>query len=313
VLSVVCAFVERATTTQEEDEARAIPPTRLRIADIGRMFVIAAQSWSKDNASRLAASFSFYAILSLAPLLVLAVAVASNFLDAGEARQSLLKGAGQAIGSGAKDYIATLIEGANKPGAGTIASILSVLLALYGASNLFAQLADAVNAIWGIRTGGHPFRNFIIGKLFSVLMVLVFAFLVVGWLIVDAVLTWLADNTGAFAGWPAVSFGVSVLFLTFVFALAFKALPRDMVAWRDVWLGAVTTAVGFGIAKSLLSMYFRFSHAGSVYGSAGALVVILLWFYYTAQIFFFGAELTCTYAHEFGSHRGEPPGDLEYS
>jgi membrane protein len=299
--------------TPKEAEHRADPPTRVSFADYRKMYISAAKNWSSDNAARLAASFSFYAMLALAPLLIVGVAVGSNFLDAGEVRESVLRAAGQALGRGAREYLATVIENANQPGVGTVASVISIVLALFGASNLFAQLAESVNTIWGIRTSGNPFRNFLVGKLVSVVMVLVFAFLVIAWLVTDSVLGWIARNTGSFAGWPIVSFLFAVAFLTGVFAVAFKALPRDMVAWRDVWVGAITTAVGFAIAKGLLTLYFSLSHVSSAYGPAGALVVILLWFYYAAQIFFYGAELTCVYAHDHGSHKGEPTGDLEHS
>jgi membrane protein len=113
--------------------------------------------------------------------------------------------------------------------------------------------------------------------------------------------------------WRLISFLASVAFLTGIFGITFKSLPRRMVSWRDVWFPAFVTAVGFGISKYLLGLYFGLGHIGTAYGPAGALIVILLWFYYSSQIFFFGAELVFAYAYECGSHMKEIPGELEVS
>jgi membrane protein len=278
---------------------------------LGRAF----KRWNEDNATRLAASFAFYAILSFAPLLIFGIAIFSQFLDQGQLRETVLSQAREQLGSGASALVQTMIESANKKGANTIASLISLALALFGASGLFDQLNLSVNTIWriGPKTG-NTIRNYVAEKLVSVVMALVFLTLILAWLGIDSVISYMQQHTTkSFPLWPLISFAVSVLFLTGVFSVTFKALPRRMVQWKDVWLPAAVTAFGFGIAKYILSLYFGIGGVGAAYGPAGALVIILLWFYYASQIFFFGVELTFAYAYEFGSHKKEIAGELEMS
>ncbi len=269
------------------------------------LFVKSARSWSEDNASRLAAAFSFFAVLSLAPLLIFAVAVVGQIYGSdGYAKAKLLHIARENIGPGSADFLKTMLENAHKPAAQAFAVILSAIVALFGASNLFTQLSDAINTIWGMGpVKGSAVKNFIINKAVSILMVLVFALFVVAWLVLDSLVGAGARAAGAFPGWPFISLIISTAFLTLVFGVAFKGMPPRMVAWRDVWHGAFVTALGFSLAKFALSLYFTYTHIESAYGPAGALVLILLWIYYSAQIFFFGAEVVYVTAHHFGSQR----------
>jgi membrane protein len=275
----------------------------------------AFKRWNDDNATRLAASFAFYAILSFAPLLIFGIAIGSQFLDSGQLRQTILAQARDQLGSGASALVESMIDSANKRGANTIASLISLALALFGASGLFDQLHLSVNQIWRVGPKkGSAIRNYVLEKLGSVVMALVFLTLILVWLGIDFVVSYMQRHTTqAFPFWPLISFIVSVLFLTGVFAMCFKSLPRNMVGWRDVWFPAAFTALGFGLAKYILSLYFGIGGVGAAYGPAGALVVILLWFYYASQIFFFGVELTFAYAYECGSHRKEIAGELEMS
>jgi membrane protein len=141
----------------------------------------------------------------------------------------------------------------------------------------------------------------------------VFGVFVLAWLILDSVVGAAAQRAGAFPGWPYISLGISTLFLTGVFALTFKHMPHRLVAWRDVLISSIVTAFGFSVAKFALSIYFTYSHIQTAYGPAGALVLILLWIYYSAQIFFFGAEMTCVYAHTYGSQKGRTPPTSRHS
>lgn len=275
------------------------------------LFAKTFQNWNEDNAARLSAAFSFYAVLSLAPLLVLAIAVATNFLGAGEVRNQLFKQVHEQVGAGAVEFLRTVIDKASKPSATTIATVLSLLAALFGASNLFGQLDDSVKTIWGATAPkGSAIKNFIVAKAVSITMALVFAILVLLWMVIGSVISYWGHTTSGFPGWPLVGFLVSVLFLTGVFSVTFKALPRGMVAWSDVWIPAMTTAVLFSLSRFILGLYFTYSGVATAYGSAGALVVILLWIYYASQIFFFGVEMTCVFAHNYGSQKGKPPGGL---
>lgn len=268
----------------------------------GRVFA----NWSEDAVPRLAASFSFYAILSLAPLLILAIAAASTFIGEEAARKALLDQVGSAIGKEGRGLIETLVEKTFKPGATTIATILSLIVTFFSASGLFMQLSDTVNAIWGIPADKKTpfFKSLILTRVFAFAAVLVFGIITLGWLAIDFWLQWLERKSGGadrFAGWPVISTIISIVFLSVVFAISYKQIPRAHAAWRDVWLGAAVAAVGVGIAKYALGLYFKYADVAGAFGPAGALVLILLWIYYTSQIYFFGAEIVYSYAHTFGS------------
>lgn len=279
------------------------------IPNLRKLYTKAFQNWLKDNAPRLAAAFSFYAMLCLSPMLVLAVAIASRVLGDSQEGMHVVHIAEGYLGREGSKFLETIIQNSAKPGASAIASILSIAVAVYGATNLFGQLSDSVNAIWEIRSRAG-IKGFLLNKIVSVIMFLAFAAVFVTWLGIDSWLAWLAHSKGLH-GRHLLSVLVSVIFLTFVFGLSYKALPKGMVAWGDVWYGAFTAALGFALSKYLLSLYFSYSTVSAAYGSAGALVIILLWIYYSAQIYFFGIELTCTYAHMHGSQvnrvRGAEP------
>jgi membrane protein len=280
------------------------------IPNLRNLMIKAFQNWSKDNVPRLAAAFSFYAMLSLAPMLVLVVAIAGRVLGDSEAHLHFKNVVESYLGQNGREFLETMVATASNHTASTIASIISIVLALVGASNLFQQLSESIDAIWTIPP--HPgIRGFIVARLFALLSFVAFAAVFLAWLGIDSWTSWIEAHTPGFQGWALISFGVSVAFLTLVLALAYRALPKKMVAWGDVWIGAFVAAVGIALSKFLLSLYFAYSTLSAAYGSAGTLVIILLWIYYSAQIFFFGIEVTCTYAHQFGSqvhrHRGEAP------
>lgn len=274
-----------------------------------KLYVKAFQSWLEDNATRLAAAFSFYAMLCLSPMLVLGVAIASRLLGDSQGGLHVLHAAEGYVGRDGRIFLEKMIQNSARPGASAIASLLSILVAIYGATNLFGQLSDSVNAIWEVKSRSG-IKGFLLNKILSVAMFLAFSAVFVAWLGIDSWLAWLAHTQGLH-GRRIFSQLISVVFLTFVFAVSYRALPSGMVAWGDVWIGAITSAIGIALSKYLLSLYFTYSSISAAYGSAGALVIILLWIYYSAQIYFFGIELTCTYAHTHGSQihriRGADP------
>jgi membrane protein len=280
-----------------------------------RLLVLSAKNWNRDNASRLAAGLSFFAVLSLAPLLVFAVvAIGQIYGNEGFAREKLLHIARENIGPGSVDFLKELLKNAHQQSLSTLAGGLSLVVALFGASNLFEQLSAALDVIWGVPpSDGHIVKNFILSKAVSVIMVLAFALFVVAWLVLDSIVGAAARNAGAFPGWPFISLIISTAFLTGVFGLTFKALPHGLVSWRDVVIPSIVTALGFSIAKFVLSLYFTYTHIESAYGPAGALVLILLWIYYSAQIFFFGAEMASVFAHTYGSQQGRTLPETRFS
>lgn len=276
--------------------------------DWKRLFLRAFQAWNEDNAGRLAASFSFFAILSLAPLLILAVVVAGHIFSEETARREILREASNSIGRGGAEFLGTMLTNAQKPGSGTIATLISLAVALYGASNLFAQLFDAVNTMWGVvPPQGSAIRNFFVQKIASIVGAFVFILLILAWLVVDSVMGAINRQTGGFPGGQILSLVVSTAFLALVFAASFRSLPQGMVAWGDVWIAAITTAILFSLAKFALGLYFSLARPESAYGPAGALVVILLYTFYSAQIYFYGVELTYVYSHEYGSQKHRKP------
>ncbi|CAN5415882.1 N/A [soil metagenome] len=278
----------------------------MRLTELRDLIQTTASRWSADNVPRLAAAFSFYAVLSLAPVLVFAVVAAGYFLGHAGTEASLLRQVQGAVGQGGREFVETLIKQADKPAAGAIASLFSILVTFFSASNLFLQLNEAVNAIWGIKTEGPFLKNLFLTRLAAFLGVVFFGLIVLGWVALDSWLQWLNRQMPGIPGWTYVSNLITVVFLTLAFAGAFKALPKNTVEWKDTFVPAIATALGIAVAKFALSLYFGYAAVSQAYGSAGALVVILLWIYYTSQIFFFGIEMTYVYAHRHGSKTNEP-------
>ena len=270
-------------------------------------------NWSEDNVPRLAAAFSFYAVLSLAPVLVLAVTIGSLFLQKAGAEEALLRQIKGFVGSqDTVNLLKGIIESTHKRGTGTIAAIISLGITFFSASNLFLQLSDAVNSIWGIKQTGSLIKNIVATRVLAFLMVAAFGVLILAWLTLDAWLNWFQDQTPGFQLWPILSLVVTAAFFTGALAIAYRGIPKGRVQWSDVWPGATIAATGLALSKLAFSAYLGYAGL-SVYGAAGSLVALLLWIYYSSQIFFFGLEVTYTYTKDFGSLKGRPPGDLMFS
>lgn len=275
------------------------PKFRFTLGNLKDLLVKAGAKWSEDNVSRLSAAFSFYAILSLSPLLIFAVTLGGFFLAS--AQQDLLYEAQGFVGQKGAAFLHTLIQHTNSAGAGVVATITSILVAFFGASNLFLQLDMTMNAIWKIQSRQSLLHSIVKTRVLAFLGVLAFGALVVGWLLLDWWLSWLSHHTAGRMSWPIVSFAGSCLVLTVGFGFSFRSLPANKLQWEDVWPAAILTTIGFELSKSILNLYFLYAGVSAAYGVAGALVLILLWIYYTSQIYFFGAEFAYVWAHEYGS------------
>jgi membrane protein len=261
----------------------------------------------EDKASQLGASLAFYSVLSIAPLVIIVLSIAALFFDEKAATTQFLGQMNELVGKEGAEAIATMIQNAKKPATGTIATILAIGTLLFGASGVFGQLQDAMNTIWEVppkKSGG--FWGTIRSRFLSFAMVLGTGFLLVASLLLSTAIAAVGGEMGH--RWPALeplthltNGVVTFLAVTVLFALIFKLLPDAKVAWRDVWIGALATAVLFTIGKLLIGLYLGKSAVGSAYGAAGSLVVLLVWIYYSAQILFFGAELTQAYAKRVGS------------
>ncbi|MBX3012995.1 MAG: YihY/virulence factor BrkB family protein [Caldilineaceae bacterium] len=264
--------------------------------------------WSKDRAAELAAALAFYTAISIAPLLVLVIAVVGFFLGQEAAQGQLVAQLRSLMGEEAAQFTETAIANADRPTIGGIASLLSIAVLLWGSTNVFTQLQNSLNIIWNVAAkSGNGFIELVRTRLLSFGLVLGIGFLLLVSLLFSTILNTIAGTFSAWLPgvdwlWQLLNFVVSLGIMIFLFAMIFKWLPDIQIAWKDVWIGAVITAVLFTIGQFALSFYL--SNQGSAYGVAGSLVVFLLWVYYSAQILFFGAEFTQVYATTYGRGQG---------
>ena len=257
-----------------------------------------ASDWLDDDASRLAASLAFYTLLSLAPLVIIAVAVAGLVLGPEAARGQIAAELSAAVGRTAATGIQSVVASAQSKASGTIGTIIGVVTLFVGASGVFGELQYALNSIWEVRARpGRGLWGEVKDRLFSFTMVLGVAFLLLVSLLLSAALSavghlFSSQLPGGELAWQICNFVFSLAMITGLFALILKYVPDVEIAWADVWAGAAVTALLFTIGKSLLGIYLGKASIGSSYGAAGSLVVLVVWVYYSAQILFLGAEFT---------------------
>ncbi len=254
----------------------------------------------------LAASLSFYTLLSLAPLLLIVLAAAGLIFGEGAVREELVHQVREVVGERGAEAVDEVIENANRPGTDTISMIVGVATLLFGATTVFAQLQAALNQIWGVEARpGNAVWGFLKDRLLSLAMIFGIGFLLLVSLVVSAVIAGMQNyiNTRLPGGGiltQALNLLISIGVITVLIALVFKYLPDAKIAWRDVWVGAFITTVLFSIGKLGIGLYLGQASVGSSYGAAGSLVILLVWVYYASLIFFFGAEITRTYADRVG-------------
>lgn len=288
---------------------------RLVRMDIRRLFQLfkrAASEWMDDNAPSRAASLSYYTVFSIAPILIIAVAIA-GLVFGRQAVSGQLSGQLQGLlGSGSANAVEQMMASASKVGSGIVASALGIVLLALGACGAFVELQDTLNTMWGVekkKTAGV--FGFVRARLLSFAMVGVIAFLLLVSLVVStglAAVGHFAQGSlpGGEALFHALNFVVSFGVITFLFAAIFKILPAAKIAWRDVWLGAGVTSLLFTVGKLLIGLYLGKSTTASSYGAAGSFAVLLIWVYYSAMIVFFGAEFTQVYARARGTLQTAP-------
>ena len=255
-------------------------------------------AWSEDYAPSMGAALAYYALFSIAPLLLIVTGIAGFFFGAQAARGELFGSLAALMGDDAARAIEGLLAHASRPASGIVAMAIGAVTLLLGASTVFNELQSDLDRIWRspIASGGGV-APLLRARLLGFALILVVAFLLVGSLAASAVISALADSWAAHLADAAASFGL----LTLGFAMVYKIVPRVRIAWRDVSLGAAVTAALFVVGKTLIGLYLGRTAPGSVFGAAGALVVLMIWVYYSAQIFLLGAEFTRLYAHEHGS------------
>ena len=276
-----------------------------RIFVIGWLLKEAARGWSEHRAQSLGAALAFYATLAIAPLTIIAFAVAGYFFGEEAARGGIVDQIDNWVGRDGAVAIESVVHKADTPRQSWIAATLSIALLLFAATGVFVELKDSLDRIWEVKLKpGLGLWTMLKTRLLSFVVVLVTGALLLASLLLTAALTafthWL-DQWLPVTVWTAYLLDVLVSFLvsTILFALVFKLLPDVNVKWSGVWVGAVATAVLFMLGKFLFGVYIGSAGVGSIYGAASSLVIILVWAYYSSQILFFGAEFIRAYAQRF--------------
>lgn len=270
------------------------------------------EEWNADNAARLAAALAYYTIFSIAPLLVIVVAVAGLFYGREAAQGQLLGEIERYVTDrDAAQLIETAVENARVPTTSAFATAVGFVLLFWGATGVFGELRNALNNIWDVppRTDAG-LRGVLVHHLLTVVMVAVGGFLLLLSLVASAALSaatdWINIWWPGMATWTQVINFVFLFFVTLlIFLLIYKFVPDVHIAWRDVWAGAIATALLFSLGRLLIGWYLGRSTIASAYGAASSLAIMLLYTYYSAQMFFLGAEFTQVYGRTFGSRRVE--------
>jgi membrane protein len=272
-----------------------------------RVLKEAAAEWSQDNATRLAAALAYYALFSIAPLLLIAISVAGLVFGREAAEGEIFRQLHDLVGPQGAAAVQDVVRNANRTDQGVLASVVGLVLILFGASGVMGELKSALNTIWDIPPRAHSnVWTMIRDRFFSLTMVLAVGFLLMVSLVVSAVVSALGRYLEVyFAGsevmLQSLNFVASLAVITLLFMLIFRYVPDTRIAWRHALPGAAATALLFTIGKFVIGLYLGKSSFTSTYGAAGSLVVFLAWVYYSAQILFFGAELTQVYVNEYGS------------
>lgn len=272
-----------------------------------KIFWEAAKAWKTDNAFKHSAAVSFYTLFSLAPITIIAVTVAGIFLGREAAHQQLTDQLAALVGKASADMMQKAAEASQQEENSGWKTAVGAGLLLFGATTVFAQLQDSLNKIWGVRAkpSKRGWLLLLIHRLVSLAMVLTVGFLLLVSLILTTLLTSVLGRFGA--AWSrsavllqATDVAVGLVVVTLLFAMLFKIMPDVRLRWRDVWIGAFVTAALFTVGRHLIAFYLGRSTVASIYGTAGSLVALLLWVYYSCAILFYGAEFTRAYRRAQG-------------
>lgn len=285
---------------------RTIPTTPK--PSLPRLCKDAVMAWIDDFAPSMGAAISYYTMFSLAPLLVIVIAIAGALFGAEAVQGQIAAQLSGLIGAEGALAVQGLIRSASEPSRGLVAGAISIVVLVVGATTVFAELQSALDRIWHVPERAKPqgVWGILRARVLSFGLILGLAFLLMVSLVVSAALAALGSWSAALLpGWEALLQGVNILvslaILTVLFAMIFKFMPSAPIAWRDVWVGAGVTAVLFEIGKVLIGLYLGKSGVNESFAAAGSLVVLLAWVYYAAQIFLLGAEFTKVYANAHGS------------
>ncbi|WP_246099092.1 YihY/virulence factor BrkB family protein [Persicimonas caeni] len=272
------------------------------------------EAYTRDNAARLAASIAFYAIFSVAPILIIATAIAGFIFGDDVALAEIAADLDRFVSPETSEYVFTLVERWQDTTSGVLATVIGFGTLFWGAYRLFLALQDTLNMIWNVRPRSNiGIKGWIRMRLLPFVMVIVIGLLLLASMVVTAALAALGRFFGEFFPVPTIladfsNFVVWFALLTGLFAAIFKILPDVTIQWRDVWIGAALTSFLFSIGRTLIGLYLAHTSTTSIFGAAGSLVALLFWVYFSAQIFFWGAEFTQVWARHLGD-RIEPEPD----
>ena len=264
-----------------------------------RLGMRALRAWQDDYAPSMGAALAYYALFSLAPLLLIAIGIAGFFFGEQAARGEIFDQVAMLIGPQGAQAIEAVVAAARRPQSGLIAMIIGAVLLIGGASSVFGELQNALDRIWRApaQARAKGWLQLIHRRLLPYALVIGVAFLLIISLVLSAAVSALADGFALHVVDVLASFALT----TVLFAIIYKVVPRVRIAWRDVWVGAAVTAALFAIGKWAIGLYIGKSSVASAFGAAGSLVIVMVWVYYSAQIFLLGAEFTRVYATEQGS------------
>lgn len=281
--------------------------------DVPDLFKAAALSWLQDYAQSMGAALAFYTMFSIAPLLLIVMSIAGLVFGEDAARGEIFNQLDSVLGAPGALAVQNLIESARKPATSVPASVFGLIFLFIGATSVFGELQDALDRIWRApaRAGKSGLWRLVRARLLSFGMILGIGFLLMVSLAFSVGLSALSKWWNPlFGDWTTVANTVEVtlgiMLSIAVFAVIYKTMPRVQIDWRDVWIGATVTSLLFVVGKFLIGAYIGKTGVSSAFGAAASLVVVLLWVYYSAQIFLFGAEFTWVYSHRFGSRKEQP-------
>lgn len=278
------------------------------------LFAKAIHAWNDDYAASMGAALAYYTTFSLAPILIVVIAVAGLVFGRDAARGQIVGELRGLLGADGAAAIQALLTSASQPATSLLASVIGVLALLVGATSVFAELQSSLDRIWRAPTPAplsFGWWDLVRSRLLSFGMVIAIGFLLLVSLVISAALS-AVDRWGGtlfptwHAGLQAVNLVAGFGITTLLFAMAYRILPRVRIAWGDVWIGALTTAALFTAGKYLIGLYLGRASVSSGFGAAGSFVIVLLWVYYSSQIFLLGAEFTWVFAHSHGSKAGDP-------
>jgi membrane protein len=281
------------------------------LSNLPVLLKMAYQDWKEDDASRLSAALAYYTIFSLAPLLVIVIAITGLIWQADVVRMQILGQVRDLIGPEGAEFIASLISNRGEPAEGIVALLIGIIALLFGALGVFNELHNSLNIIWEVKVEKpvgflQAVKKLLIDRFLSFAMILAIGFLLLVSLVVTAALSATQETIGNALPLSEVllqilNLAISLAVITSLFALLFKFLPDVEIEWHEVWVGAFVTSLLFSVGKAAIGIYLGNSAVASTFGAAGSLVLLLLWIYYSAQILFFGAEFTQVYANQYGS------------